>query len=529
MNLISRTLTRVVSSSLYHSRATKLQTPKWIISHQIRFYAANFTGKSGGGESKPWAKASDFTAEKELTPPKEIEFKPEISNWINLTGFVEQPVQSGPCSEGKFWAGTVISQRSDSKSSAFWIPIIFEGDLAKMAAHHIKKDDRIHVSGKLFIDSPPPNVTYPQSNVQVMVQSLNFIQASSPASSPETVSQPEKEEFSTKKLPARSKKYKVIDEETSNSWKHLLENPKEWWDYRGNKANGLVKPRHPDFKSMVGDLSLWLTGAPDWVLPNLEGLEFAVLVPKGKLKQLKGEESWKDLVQNPDKWFDSRSDKTNVKAPDFKHKETGEALWLTDSPTWVLSKLPPRKKNQERPLESNTVSQPQLELDVAVPKGNLKQLKREESWKNMVENPNNWWDNRTNKRNPKGPDFTNKETGEALWLNGSPTWVQPKLPPQKTNQERPLVSNNVSQPQLELEVAVPKGNLKQIKREESWKNLVENPNNWWDNRTNKRNPKGPDFTNKETGEALWLNGSPTWVQPKLPPLKTNQERPVMAS
>lgn len=62
-----------------------------------------------------------------------------------------------------------------------------------------------------------------------------------------------------------------------------------------------------------------------------------------------------------------------MKAPDFKHKETGEALWMTDSPIWVLSKLPPLKKNQERPLMSNTVSQ--LELDVVEPKGNLKQLK----------------------------------------------------------------------------------------------------------------------------------------------------------
>lgn len=50
------------------------------------------------------------------------------------------------------------------------IPIIFEGDLAKIAAHHVKKYDRIHVSGKLFIDSPPSNVTYPQSNVQVIFE-----------------------------------------------------------------------------------------------------------------------------------------------------------------------------------------------------------------------------------------------------------------------------------------------------------------------------------------------------------------------
>ena len=47
-----------------------------------------------------------------------------------------------------------------------------------------------------------------------------------------------------------------------------------------------------------------------------------------------------------------------MKAPDFKHKESGEALWMTDSPTWVLSKLPPLKKNQEQPLMPNTISTP---------------------------------------------------------------------------------------------------------------------------------------------------------------------------
>ncbi|KAF2552805.1 hypothetical protein F2Q68_00037188 [Brassica cretica] len=65
------------------------------------------------------------------------------------------------------------------------------------------------------------------------------------------------------------------------------------------------------------------------------------------IRALWGEESWKELVENPDKWWDNRIDKRNAKAPDFKHKETGEALWLNESPIWVLSKLPPVKKRQE--------------------------------------------------------------------------------------------------------------------------------------------------------------------------------------
>lgn len=128
MNLISRTFTRVVSSSLYNSRAAKLPTQKWVISQQIRVFSATVIGSGG---RKPWAKASvkpplDVAAEKELTPPKMIEYKPENSNWINLIGFVEQPVQFGPCSDGKFWAGTVISQRSGSKSSNFWYILILK-------------------------------------------------------------------------------------------------------------------------------------------------------------------------------------------------------------------------------------------------------------------------------------------------------------------------------------------------------------------------------------------------------------------
>ncbi|XP_006282647.2 protein OSB2, chloroplastic isoform X1 [Capsella rubella] len=364
MNLISKSLTRIECSPFFHPRASEIPTGKRITSPpQIRFCtAATVGGKTGSGGKRQRAKAPaktpevvtpvktpeiatvTATTENELGRPNEIAFENEVANWVNLIGFVNQPVQFEASSDGKFWAGTVISQRSGSDSAAFWIPIIFEGDLAKTAARYINKDDQIHVSGKLFIDSPPPNMTYAQANVQVLVQNLNFLKPTSPSI---VISSSEKEESVIKKHPARAKKDVVMDE-ASDSWNRLIENPKEWWDHRENKVNGLVKPRHPDFKSKDSSLSLWLNKAPNWVLPKLEGLEFDVLVPKARIvKQLKGEESWKDLVQNPDKWWDNRIDKRNAKAPDFKHKETGEALWLNESPTWLLPKLPPVKKKQE--------------------------------------------------------------------------------------------------------------------------------------------------------------------------------------
>ncbi|XP_010529300.1 PREDICTED: protein OSB2, chloroplastic isoform X2 [Tarenaya hassleriana] len=316
MNLIFKSVTRVVvCSSIFHSSTAALPRRKLVISQQVRFSSAAVNGKTGGGGRKPRAKApakipelEREKEEKELPRPKEIVFQPEVGNWVNLIGFVDQPVQFEASSDGKFWAGTVISQRSDSDSSAFWVPIIFEGDLAKIAARYVKKDDQIHISGKLFIDSPPPNVTYAQASVQVMVQNLNFVHPTT--AKVMKISSSENGEGGTKKRPPGRPKKVTATEEASDTWKHLLVNPKDWWDHRDNKANGSVKPRHPDFKRKDGSLSLWLNKAPDWVLPELEGIKFDVPVSKPReVKQRTKEESWKDLVQNPDKWWDNRSNK----------------------------------------------------------------------------------------------------------------------------------------------------------------------------------------------------------------------------
>ncbi|KAK2455436.1 protein OSB1, mitochondrial [Trifolium repens] len=52
---------------------------------------------------------------------------------------------------------------------------------------------------------------------------------------------------------------------------------------------------------------------------------------------------------------------------------------------------------------------------------------------------------------------------------------------------------------------------------ELWQAFFANPAEWWDNRKNKRNPKGPDFKHKDTGEALWIDSrsSPPWVKSQL--------------
>ncbi|XP_020416271.1 protein OSB1, mitochondrial isoform X2 [Prunus persica] len=49
---------------------------------------------------------------------------------------------------------------------------------------------------------------------------------------------------------------------------------------------------------------------------------------------------WQVFFANPYEWWDNREDKLNPRQPDFKHKDTGEALWLSPGdPPWIKRQL----------------------------------------------------------------------------------------------------------------------------------------------------------------------------------------------
>uniref|UniRef100_A0A7N0T3X4 Uncharacterized protein n=1 Tax=Kalanchoe fedtschenkoi TaxID=63787 RepID=A0A7N0T3X4_KALFE len=50
---------------------------------------------------------------------------------------------------------------------------------------------------------------------------------------------------------------------------------------------------------------------------------------------------WQAFFANPVDWWDNRKNKKSPKHPDFKHKDTGEALWIEgrNNPHWVPSQL----------------------------------------------------------------------------------------------------------------------------------------------------------------------------------------------
>jgi len=51
-------------------------------------------------------------------------------------------------------------------------------------------------------------------------------------------------------------------------------------------------------------------------------------------------------------------------------------------------------------------------------------------------------------------------------------------------------------------------------RDYAWSHLGENPDEWWDNREDKRNPRAPDFKLKSDGDvALWITDDDSKYEP----------------
>lgn len=420
------------------------------------------------------------SSKSKLQKPTEIPFQPKLANSVNLIGTVNKPIHFQTSTDGNPSAATVIT-RLGHDPSQFLIPLVFHGDLALTAQFHLKLNDVVHVEGQLSTEDDQIKLDKPQQyQFQVKVQSLNFVEGyprvkkasltskeksdiedesenDEIKSSEKDIHSEKTEQHDTRKSwrdvinkpsqwkavhsPKESPKNADFESKTegelqpglkqsttsakkytgslSSTWGDLLDDPKKWWDFRDSKRNGSVNPKYPDFKRKDGNVSIWLDKASKSVLSRLKELEFDTPPVKPKqTKDSKGDESWNDLLQNPAKWWDNRVDKKYARAPDFKHKDTGVGLWLRDSPSWVSSRL------KELEVESTSVKSKQA-----------KDSKGDESWNDLLQNPAKWWDNRLDKKNPKGPDFKHKDTGEALWLRGSPSWVLPKLPPLKPKQQ----------------------------------------------------------------------------------------------
>eukprot|EP00252_Welwitschia_mirabilis_P009444 TRINITY_DN22023_c0_g1_i1.p1 TRINITY_DN22023_c0_g1~~TRINITY_DN22023_c0_g1_i1.p1 ORF type:complete len:337 (-),score=64.97 TRINITY_DN22023_c0_g1_i1:177-1187(-) len=202
---------------------------------------------------------------------------------------------------------------------------------------------------------------------------------------------------------------------------------------------------------------------------------------KAQAEKLKIRETlWRSLFSDFSQWEDLRSCKINSYFPDFKHKHTGEELWIDSNltPEWVKLKLDKRWGEKLKATET--------------------------LWNDLFCNFSEWRDLRRCKRNSNSPDFKHKETGEALWIDSTltPQWVKPKL--------------GLSDAQHSSTMYQSLENAKDAK-EQLWKDFFTDPNEWQDLRNYVRHPKAPDFRHKVTGEGLWLDSklTPEWVSSQI--------------
>ncbi|KAL8039488.1 hypothetical protein ABFX02_10G040300 [Erythranthe guttata] len=317
--------------------------------------------------------------------PRKMPYQAKVANFVNLIGYVEIPVQFDSDSDGKHFATTIISVgNGGGRKSPLSIPVVFEGELAHVVACHVKENNCVFVSGQLSVDPMRLVLGDSVGKFHVVAENLSFVEGfekhvvdkkTGASFSPVEIYNPDKHgfklsdgevlenvddedvdsdesilEMGNEKSGEYVNKKKTVDE-ILDLWRVLVKNPQQWWDYRSHKLNGLVKEKFPDFKQKGTGESLWVNTAPKWVLTGLGLLEFDVkdMKPKQVMggegcnerkTSGKSDDSWKDLVENPDKWWDNRTKKKNPKAPDFRHKETGEVLWLNGSPAWASSRIP---------------------------------------------------------------------------------------------------------------------------------------------------------------------------------------------
>lgn len=365
MNFLTKTIAnRTLSSSSYPKKCQLFQS------------FSRFVSKTTTPRKSKIPKPQEPSSSYSLTPPKietneaenisswpkpsEIPYQSKVANFVNLVGFVQTPIQFETSPDGNYCAGTVLAHENNdnNNNSILMIPVVFVGDLAHVVACHVKENDSVYVSGKFSMDPMPCEIMDKYKfSFHIVAENVNFVQGLKQIAPRKARGQFVYPKSSTKQQHSDNEKDISLstlenDDSVVNSgggskseggdeWRDLIKNPKQWWDCRKAKLDGIVKARHPDFKKKdSSSIALWLENAPRWVLEGVEGLEFDVYVPKSKGVG-KEVDSWKDLLENPDKWWDNRATKLNQKAPDFKHKNTGIGLWVDNSPDWVLSQLPP--------------------------------------------------------------------------------------------------------------------------------------------------------------------------------------------
>ncbi|MQM08853.1 hypothetical protein Taro_041711 [Colocasia esculenta] len=202
----------------------------------------------------------DEEAAPQLPKPPEIPWQAKVANTVHLIGHLGTPVQLGVSPDGAYTAVSVLLHEKTHDLPQFWIPIVFQGDLAQIAACNLKEKDHVYVNGQLtggsqLIDSNP------DTKMQVMVHSISYVLDLHSQDHIRNNKGLVNTSAQVKDAPAPA---------VMQVWNDLFANPLKWWDYRpkDNKRSGAFK--HKD----SGQLLEIKEDTPEWILSQLDKLIF---------------------------------------------------------------------------------------------------------------------------------------------------------------------------------------------------------------------------------------------------------------
>lgn len=107
MNSLTRTLAKIATSKPHQA------SRRWLA---LQYFHASTTPNRYTKSKKP----SSLSAPTEWPRPSKIPYQSKVANSVCLSGFIHMPVQFEAATDGKFWAGTVISQNPSSDSPPLW-------------------------------------------------------------------------------------------------------------------------------------------------------------------------------------------------------------------------------------------------------------------------------------------------------------------------------------------------------------------------------------------------------------------------
>lgn len=212
--------------------------------------------------------------------PQVVPWQKELANKVDLIGVIGEPLKFKHIQSGKckMMAWTELGIVRPQPMETMWFSLIFYDELAETAAQYLKQNDQVYVSGRLTLWRQ-------DDKLKVIANTLNFIKKGSL-------------DFSQKV---------VVDKNTPS--------PAPSRQAVINRDSPLQYQ-----KSAVKSSSSGKTAQED-------GAKIVSL--------------WQAFFANPFEWWDNRTKKFNPKSPDFKHKDSGEGLWIENkhTPLWVRSQL----------------------------------------------------------------------------------------------------------------------------------------------------------------------------------------------